>query len=219
MLPQVVVSFSKYSPWHPARLSSAGTSLHHSRGRRRRSCFVLQFPTGCLIAIPANCPNASRRVVNDWDCNGSCHLKFFDHPRKPIKSVARLQFAGGHIGQFRENDRRIIHSVWYFKSPPVGSESSDLESATKAVYFAFRNSAKAQDAYAYFLYHQPLGPLMNPQHCLLRGGSPRGFHRAVGGSCAGAALRRHPPTGFPPVLPAGSGGAGRSGDIVRLGLD
>ena len=161
MLLQVVVSFSKYSPWHLARLSSAGTSLHHCGGRRRRSCFVLQFPTGCLIAIPANCPNASRRVVNDWDCNGSCHLKFFDHPRKPIKSVARLQFAGGHIGQFRENDRRIIHSVWYFKSPPVGSESSDLESATKAVYFAFRNSAKAQDAYAYFLYHQPLGPLMN----------------------------------------------------------
>jgi hypothetical protein len=85
-----------------------------------------------LIAIPANCPDASRRVVNDWDCNGSCHLKFFDHPRKPIKSVAHLQFAGGHIGQFRENDRRIIHSVWYFKSPPVGSESSDLESATKS---------------------------------------------------------------------------------------
>ena len=79
---------------------------------------ALRFPTGCLIAIPANCPNASRRVVNDWDCNGSWHLKFFDHPRKPIKSVARLQFAGGHIGQFRENDRRIIHSVWYFKSPP-----------------------------------------------------------------------------------------------------
>ena len=65
----------------------SGTSLHHCGGRRRRSCFVLQFPTGCLIAIPANCPNASRRVVNDWDCNGSCHLKFFDHPRKPIKSV------------------------------------------------------------------------------------------------------------------------------------
>jgi hypothetical protein len=80
-----------------------------------------------LIAIPANCPNASRRVVNDWDCNGSCHLKFFDHPRKPIKSVARLQFAGGHIGQFRENDRRIIHSVGYFKSPVPTKKSIPIE--------------------------------------------------------------------------------------------
>src|SRR6266852_4446231 len=28
----------------------------------------------------------------------------------------------------------------------------------RAVYFAFLNSAKARDAYAYFLYHQQLGP-------------------------------------------------------------
>jgi len=57
------------------------------------------------------------------------------------------------------------------------------------------------------------------QHCPVRGGRPGGFHRVVGGSCAGAALRRRPPRGFPPVLPAGSDGVGRSGTIVRLGLD
>jgi hypothetical protein len=31
----------------------------------------------------------------------------------------------------------------------------------RAVYFVFPNSAKAQDAYAYFLFHQPFGPLMD----------------------------------------------------------
>src|SRR6266849_3128149 len=41
------------------------------------------------------------------------------------------------------------------------------------------------------------------QQCPLRGGRPGGFHRIVGGSCAGAALRRRPQTGFPRVFPAG----------------
>jgi hypothetical protein len=33
----------------------------------------------------------------------------------------------------------------------------NLTSERSFVYFAFRNPAEAQDAYAYFLYHQELG--------------------------------------------------------------
>ena len=50
-------------------------------------------------------------------------------------------------------------------------------------------------------------------------GAAGGLHCAVDGSCAGAALRRHPPTGFPFVLPADYGRAGDRGDTLRLGLD
>jgi hypothetical protein len=33
----------------------------------------------------------------------------------------------------------------------------NFTTTTNAVYFAFPNSADAQDAYAYFLYHKQLG--------------------------------------------------------------
>ena len=42
---------------------------------------------------------------------------------------------------------------------------------------------------------------------------------AFGWLMRGAALRRRPPTGFPPVLPVGSSRVRRSGAMVRLGVD
>src|SRR5260370_38390568 len=82
------------------------------------------------------------------DTNKSAHNG--DHPHSRTRSTH------GRNRTLTNHPFRVV-----FQISPVGSESSDLESATKAVYFAFLNSAKALDAYAYFLYHQLLGPLMN----------------------------------------------------------
>jgi hypothetical protein len=43
------------------------------------------------------------------------------------------QFAGGHVGQFRENDRKVIDSLRHFQlSSPSAHNHRDLKSTTKS---------------------------------------------------------------------------------------
>ena len=69
--------------------------------------------------------------------------------------------------EFAETDGAVHRDThgWGFAAE-TGDKSNtghvvNYATTGRAAYFAFLNSAKALDAYAYFLYHQPLGPLMN----------------------------------------------------------
>jgi hypothetical protein len=45
-------------------------------------------------------------------------------PYEPFSAQrVRLQFAFGHVGQFRENDREIIDSLRHFKAPPASDQN------------------------------------------------------------------------------------------------
>ena len=106
----VVLLFPKYSPWHPVLLRSAEFEFFVNGWCCRSRC-ILQLPSACLDATAPNCANVSRRPVNDCYCDGSCHPISFDHSPKLIEFVVYLQFAGGQIGQFGENESSIACSV------------------------------------------------------------------------------------------------------------
>jgi hypothetical protein len=76
-----------------------------------------------LDAIAPNCPEVSRRLVNDGYCDGSRHLVSFDRSPKPIESVVHLQVAAGYSVQFGQNDRKVIHGAQFCNPPACRSRT------------------------------------------------------------------------------------------------
>jgi pyruvate formate lyase activating enzyme len=92
---------------------------------------LAEFLAGVSLDIPwhvtAFHKDYKMLVINYSDCDGSCHLVSFDHPPWLIKSVVQLQFAVGHVGQFRENDRKIIDSFAFQRSFPSAQNPRSLQ--------------------------------------------------------------------------------------------